>query len=301
MGTSEFAVPCLKALVGSRHPVLATVTAPDRPAGRTLKVTEPPVKRAAASLSLPILQPTDLRDPFFLRAVKGYNPDAAAVVAFRILPTELFTLPRRGCINLHASLLPELRGAAPIQWALMRGLTRTGVTTFLIERQVDTGSILLQESLDVAPDDDAGSLGRRLATVGARLLVESLDRLEAGTLDDRRQQGEVTHAPKITRELCRLDWSKSAVELHNQVRGLSPDPAAFTTLDGHLVKIYRTSLLDGTGGTPGEFVGMREGVLVVATGSGLLGLRELQLEGRRRMTAADFVRGRSLRPGTRFE
>ena len=299
MGTPEFAVPSLEAVFASRHEVVAVVTTADKPSGRSLRMTESPVKKAARRYELPILQPDELRDPFFIRALAGFSPEVFLVVAFRILPPEVFSIPPFGCINLHPSLLPELRGAAPINWALMRGLSRTGLTTFLIERQVDTGDILLQEPVDIKPDDDAGSLSARLAELGAQLCIRTLEGLEAGELKPGPQKGEVSTAPRLTRDTCRIDWNRPAVEIHNQVRGLSPTPAAFTTLNQKTVKLFCTKPLDDFGdGEPGTVAGEVDDMLAVYTGREALGIIELQMEGRRRMNAGEFLRGKSILPGT---
>lgn len=298
MGTSEFAVPCLRALVKSGITISAVVTVPDKPAGRGLRPTASPVKLTAAELELPVLQPDDLRDSAFIAELGRREPDVGLVVSFRILPPEVYTLPRLGCVNLHASLLPELRGAAPINWALILGLERTGVTTFLIERTVDTGGVLLQREVAVLPDDDAGSLGRRLSEVGAEVAVETLHGYVSGALQPRPQTGTPSRAPKITPELCRLDWSRPGRELHNLVRGLSPAPAAYTLLDGRRIKIYKTKpVAYAPSDTPGVAV-WADGALRVSTGEGALEILELQAEGGRRMTAADFARGRRFRSGT---
>ncbi len=301
MGTPEFAVPSLEALLDSRHEVTAVVTGVDKPSGRSLQISESAVKRAARRHELPLLQPDDLRDPFFIRAMTGFSSDVCLVVAFRILPPEVYNIPSLGCVNLHPSLLPELRGAAPINWALMNGLPRTGLTTFIIERRVDTGEMLLQEPVDIEPDDDAGTLSDRLADLGARLVIKTLDRLETGELTPRPQTGDVTKAPRLTRDTCRIDWSRPAEELHNQVRGLSPTPGAFTILNRKVLKILRTRTLEDVGnGEPGLVVGEIEDTLAIWTGSGVLGIVELQMEGRRRMTAGEFLRGKSLPPGAKF-
>jgi methionyl-tRNA formyltransferase len=291
----------LKALLGSpRHQVVAVVTAPDKPAGRSMKLSSPPVKQEFGAVGIPLLQPDDLSDPFFLRAVQGFAADVAAVVAFRILPTELFTLPRLGCVNLHASLLPALRGAAPIQWALMNGMSKTGVTTFLIERKVDTGGILKQSEIDILPDDDAGSLSGRLSVVGAKLLLESLDALEAGRITPMKQIGSPTLAPKITRETCLIDWNRSALDIHNQIRGLAPEPAAFTLVNGKLLKIFSTKVIDAKPGIPGEIVGVDKSGITVRCGFDGISLEQVQLEGRKRVSIVDFLRGYPLETGTRL-
>ena len=299
MGTPQFAVPSLEALLGSRHEVVVVVTGEDKPAGRSLRITETPVKLAAKQHGLPILQPVDLKDPFFARAFAGFNADVCLVVAFRILPPRIFSTPAMGSVNLHPSLLPQLRGAAPINRALMRGVTRTGVTTFKIERKVDTGNILLQESVDIHPEDDAGNLAVRLAEVGAMLSVRTLDELEEGTLEPRSQEGEVTTAPKITREMCLIDWNRKADEIHNLVRGLAPSPAAFSRLGDRILKVFKTVLLsENTSASPGVITIRDENRLFVSTGEGSLEVIELQLEGKRRMKAEDFLRGAKLSSGT---
>jgi len=301
MGTSRFAIPVLDRLLGGPHEVVAVVTAPDKPAGRSLRITEPPVKSFLHGHDIPILQPEDLGDPFFLKAAAGFEPDIAAVVAFRILPTEVFTIPRLGCVNLHASLLPELRGAAPIQWALMRGYETTGVTTFLIERKVDTGGVLLQESAPIMPDDDAESLALRLSEIGARVMADTLDGLQSGVLTPKQQVGHATSAPKIVRETALIDWNQPAKEIHNQVRGLSPEPAAFTVFESKTLKILKSLPTDsGAVGEPGEVVFAKDGRITVKTGTENLDILELQLEGKRRMNSSEFLRGRPVRIGTRL-
>lgn len=299
MGTSEFAVPCmLRLLQIPKIKLCAVVTVPDKPAGRSLEISQSPVKFAARGLGVPILQPDDLRDPFFLRAIQGYDPDIAAVVAFRILPTELFTIPAKGCVNLHASLLPELRGAAPIQWALMRGYKHTGVSTFLIERKVDTGELLSQASIDIEPGDDAGELSRKLSSLGAELLAETLVQVGEGKIHPKVQVGEPTLAPKITKETCRINWTRSSQEIHNQIRGLSPSPAAHTFLNAKMMKIYRTTLLEDTYHPVGTIFVESENGLTVGTGSGSLRIDEIQIEGKKRMNSSDFLRGRAISAGT---
>lgn len=196
MGTPEFAVPSLEAILKSNHELVAVVTGVDKPVGRSRKLTETAVKRVAKKHHLTILQPSELKDPFFIRALAGFNPDVCVVVAFRILPPEVYQLPQFGCINLHPSLLPQLRGAAPVVWALINGLTETGVTVFQIERKVDTGEILTRKKVAIKKDDDAGSLSERLSVIGAGLIVETLDKLETGTVHPVRQKGEHTLAPR---------------------------------------------------------------------------------------------------------
>ncbi len=299
MGTSEFAVPCFQKLLQTPDlNVSAVVTVPDKPAGRSLEICESPIKIAAHGTGIPILQPVDLRDPFFLRSIQGFEPDIAAIVAFRILPTELFSIPTLGCVNLHASLLPDLRGAAPIQWAIMRGYDRTGVSTFLIERKVDTGRLLAQTSVAIDPDDDAGSLSSKLSIEGANLLVESLLRVGRGEAHPQTQFGEPTLAPKITKEICRIDWNQPAIEIHNLIRGLSPIPSAHTFIGGKMLKIFSSFTIAQPQLAPGNVQVTGEGILMVGTGVGSLGLVEIQIEGKRRMNSSEFLRGRAIVSGT---
>lgn len=301
-GTPEFAVPSLEALHQSRHRVVAVVTTPDRERGRGLNVQPSQVKLCASRHQLPVLQPEELTDPTFLAELRRYAADLFVVVAFRILPPEVFTMPPRGTVNLHASLLPKYRGAAPINWAIINGERETGVTTFFIEEKVDTGVILCQRQVPIGPDETAGQLHDRLALAGAQLLVETVDGIAEGKLVAVPQQGEPSRAPKIVREMCEIDWRKPAVQIHNLVRGLCPFPGAFTYLEGKILKLYRTQVLKpyGHGKRPGQVarVDRKGGIIHVATGEGVLALIELQPEGKRRMTAEEFLQGHLLQPGT---
>jgi len=299
MGTPTFAVPTLQALLASRHPVVGVVTGLDKPAGRTLRPQPTAVKKASLTAGLPILQPEKLKNPEFLQALAEWQPDVCVVVAFRILPREVIEIPPRGCINMHPSLLPALRGAAPINWALMNGCERTGITTFLIEKRIDAGSILLQREYPILPEDDAGSLSERLSAEGARLIVETLDGFEEGRLVPRPQAGEPTPAPKIEAETCRIDWTRPATEICNQIRGLSPAPAAFTTLNGKRLKLFRAKVVKGNAvAAPGTVIKGKAGVLTAQCGAGGLAILELQLEGKRRLDSTEFVRGKPVECGT---
>ena len=300
MGTPEFAVPSLEALLDAGLEVTAVVTAPDKPAGRSLQLRASPVKRSAEKYELPVWQPENLSEPHFLEQLRMAAADIGVVVAFRILPPELFTIPRLGCVNLHASLLPELRGAAPINWALIRGLKQTGVTTFLIEKRVDTGQILLQKETPILPDDDADSLGARLAEEGAQLLVRTVQDYARGILKPHTQSGNPTSAPKLTPETCRINWGESADDIHNLVRGLAPAPAAWTTLVGMRVKIYRVRPVNLAPQSPGVIVPTAGGGMVIACGNGGIEPLEMQMEGRRRMSDVELRRGLRLQPGAAF-
>ncbi len=301
MGTPQFAVPTLSALLKSRHEVCLVVTGPDKRAGRSLKVKTTPVKDLAEKEGLPILQPTDFKDREFLEKLTNAKPDVCVVVAFRILPQEVLEIPKSGCVNLHPSLLPDLRGAAPINWALMKGYSSTGLTTFLIEKRVDAGGILIQEPVEIEPDENAGSLSDRLSRSGAGLIVKTIDLLEQGSIKPTKQEGKVTKAPKITIEMCKLDWTNSSKDLHNQIRGLSPNPCSFAYLKKKRLKIFKSTLMASEAkGEPGEIIGFENELMVIATGSGMLGVEELQLEGKRRMTTVEFQRGAQNIIGTRL-
>ena len=298
MGTPEFAVPSLEILHHHHYPILAVVTAPDKPRGRGQAVLPTAVKRFAVSSGLTILQPVSMKDPTFVQTLERLRPDLIVVVAFRILPQELFSIARLGAFNLHASLLPKYRGAAPINRAVMNGETETGVTTFMLQAKVDTGGILLQEKIGIQPDDDAGVLHDRLASVGARVVLQTVRYIEQGTVvpvaqDDSR----ATSAPKIQKEDCRIRWDQHAVGIHNMVRGLSPYPGAFTIHNGSILKLYRTSVLDiPLKGMPGEVFVSTTG-LRVATSDRMVSIIEVQQEGKRRMGVEEFLRGYQISTG----
>jgi len=300
MGTPEFAVPILTSLIEkSRHEVVVVVTGCDKPAGRHLRLCSTPVKMVAESYNLPILQPDCFTDPLFLERLASYRPDIGVVVAFRILPEEVYSIPPLGCVNLHGSLLPELRGAAPINWAIMRGYTETGLTTFSIASKVDTGNILLQEKVGILPEDNFDTLAGRMCSVGSELVIQTLNGLEDGLVHPVPQQGKATSAPKLTRDICLIKWEKPAHHIHNRIRGLAPSPSAFSSLGGKTVKLFSSALWDSANtAPPGTTTGFADGMILVQTGSGCLGIRELQLEGKKRMTAVDFIKGYPLPVGT---
>jgi len=299
MGTPAFACPILEALLVRADPVVGVVCQPDRPRGRGLGVSAPAVKRLAEANRLPVLQPERLRDAAFQDALRALAPDLVVVAAYgKILPRAVLDLPPRGCINVHASLLPRHRGAAPIAWSILAGDTVTGVTIMAMNEEMDAGDILLQRETPIAPDDTGGTLGERLARLGAAAIGEAIDGLQAGTLRPVPQPAAgVTFAPRIEREHCRLDWRRTAIELERQVRALAPSPSAFTTLGGKLLKVHRAALATDTG-PAGQVVAAGPDGLVVAAGTGALRLLEVQLEGRRRLSAAEFLIGHRLAPGT---
>lgn len=302
MGTPDFAVPSLERLSGSAHEVVAVVTRPDRPKGRGRQVAPPPVKSAAQRLGLPVLQPESLRDAAFLASLRDMKADLFAVVAFAILPRAVLRVPRLGSVNLHPSLLPKYRGAAPIQWAVIRGEQETGVTIFRLSPRVDAGDLLLQRRVPIGPEETAGALYDRLKGLGAEVLLEAVDGLEAGTVNPQPQPEEgATSAPKLEKEDGRLDWAQTAGSIRNRVRGTNPVPGAFTVWNGKELKVHRAAEVDENG-PPGTVVAadVREGP-VVAAGEGALRLLEVQPAGKNRMSGAEFVRGYRVREGDRLE
>ncbi len=295
MGTPDFAVASADALLQAGIEICAVVTVPDKPAGRGRKLRFSAVKEWALQQGLPLLQPQDLRDPEFLRQLRALNAHLFIVVAFRILPEEVFTIPEHGTINLHGSLLPKYRGAAPINWALINGEKETGVTTFFIDRTVDTGEILLQERTPIADEDNFGTLYARLKEIGAELLVRTVKGVMSGEITPQQQHGEATRAPKLTPELRRIDWSRTADDIHNLIRGLSPVPAAYTVLRGKRLKVLRSrpAAEMNAPGPPGTLhpEALQQGRLAINTGRGVLELLEVQPEGKKTMRAEDFLRG----------
>jgi methionyl-tRNA formyltransferase len=304
-GAPEFAVPTLAALVAAGRSPALVVTQPARPAGRGQRPQDPPAARWARERGLPVDQPERVRQPEFLERMRELEPAAAVVVAFgQIFPRALLDIPRHGCINLHASLLPRHRGASPIQAAIAAGEARTGVTTMLMEEGLDSGPILLQEETEIGPAETAGELAPRLAEMGGRLVVRTLERLEEGTLVPRPQPAQgVTYAPRLTRESGRVDWTLPAPALLDRLRAYTPWPGLTATLKGEPVKLVRARVLDGAPAAPapGTFLGPRDGALAVACGGGtVLGVEELQRPGKRPLRAADFINGERLRAGESF-
>lgn len=291
MGTPDFAVPSLKKIVETGFSIALVVTSPDKPRRSASDAPEPtPVKKAAQALGLNVLEVEDLKSPEFERALRQIQPDAMVVVAFRILPKEIFSIAPT--FNLHASLLPKYRGAAPINWAIINGETETGVTTFFLQEKVDAGNVILQKSLAIEPNEVATELAARLSELGAQAVVETLRLIEAGNAPLVKQDdSQATKAPKLTKENTRIDWTKPARQVFNFIRGLSERPAAWTTLDGMQTKIYRAALLSEEGeGEAGKWI-LGDEALYVQCGNGLIEILSLQLEGKKRLRASDFLRG----------
>ena len=326
MGTPEFAVASLDALLKAGYNIVGVITSPDKPAGRGMKMNESPVKKYAVEHNIKILQPEKLKNPEFLSALKSLNADLQIVVAFRMLPEIVWNMPRMGTVNLHGSLLPQYRGAAPINWAVINGEKETGVTTFKLKQEIDTGDILLQEKFPIGENETAGEVHDRMKEIGAQVLVKTVKGLVDGSLKEVSQENVsdglrlTQHAPKIFTETCKIDFTKTTDEVHNLIRGLSPLPGAFTQLDGKTLKIYRSekeafpelrsfpSLSSGTseGGAsgqketpavagqavrPGEYKTDGKTFLKFACSNGYIYVKELQMEGKKKMSVEEFLRG----------
>lgn len=294
MGTPEFAVPSLEILVKNKFNVVAVITAPDRPKGRGQNLTPSPVKQTALSFNIPVLQPTQLKSAEFLKELQSYEADLQVVVAFRMLPEVVWAMPKFGTFNLHASLLPQYRGAAPINWALMNGEKETGVTTFFLKQDIDTGSIIFQEKETIHDDDDAGSLYERLMHKGAGLVLKTVASITSGSYPSFPQSevGEISHAPKIFKETCVINWNQSAGQIRNFVRGLSPYPAAWTTLNGKTFKLFKVSVTPlQKEAKPGEFSTDNKNYLYIRCADGWVSIEELQGEGKKKMNILEYLKG----------
>ena len=311
MGTPDFAVEPLKALVDGGYNVVGVITMPDKPSGRGLKVQESAVKRYANQVGLPILQPEKLRDETFIDVLKSWNPELGVVIAFRMLPEVVWNMPIYGTINLHASLLPDYRGAAPINWAIINGEKTTGVTTFLLNHQIDEGDILLRKEIPILPEDDAGTLHDKLMYMGADVLIQSVELIAQGKANFT-QQSNITNAnntknaPKIFKNDCKIDWTQDCEVIHNKIRGLSPYPAAYadivTDAGDISVKVFKSSFQRGNFGTDtGISIGEHKDRIDICTCNGIVTIYELQVAGKRRMSVADFLNGSKLKFPVRFK
>jgi methionyl-tRNA formyltransferase len=298
LGTPDFAVASLQALHTQHWNVVAVVTAPDKPAGRGMSLQPSAVKQYAVQQNIPVLQPEKLREEEFLETLRSYRADIQVVVAFRMLPEVVWSMPPMGTINVHASLLPNYRGAAPIHWAIMNGEIETGVTTFKLQHAIDTGNILLQRKVAIQPEDNTGTLYHRLMIEGAALLLETLHGLVQNKVVEKPQdmQPIAHHAPKITKELCKIDWNQTTASLHNKVRGLSPTPGAYTFLpDGRLLKILQSKMeIDSVTCSSGTIETDHRSFVRFATTDGWLYALEVQVEGKKRMPVAEFLKGNTI-------
>lgn len=294
LGTPDFAVASLKALVDNGFKVVAVVTAPDKPAGRGMQLKASAVKEYALTQNIPVLQPERLKNPEFLETLKSYQADLQVVVAFRMLPEAVWNMPSMGTINVHGSLLPYYRGAAPINWAIINGEQETGVTTFQLKHEIDTGDILLQHKEPILAEDNFGTMYHKLMEAGAQLLVTTLERLMKDDIQEQPQHlvDKETHAPKIFKETCKIDWNQSAEQVHNLIRGLSPVPTAFTQLGDKQLKIFESAIeIADHDLAPGTAESDGKSFLKYATPDGWLHCKEVQYEGKKKMPVADFLRG----------
>ncbi|MGJ1228362.1 methionyl-tRNA formyltransferase [Sphingobacterium siyangense] len=297
MGTPDFAVASLEALIQSGEQVVAVVTVPDKPAGRGQKIHESAVKIFATQHNIPVLQPVKLRDEAFLDELKSFQADLQVVVAFRMLPEIVWNMPKFGTINVHASLLPQYRGAAPINHAIINGEKESGVTTFLLQHEIDTGNILLSKKVAIKETDNAGDLHDNLMVAGAETLLQTIQQLKAGALQPKPQEVLLTteplkHAPKIFKEDCKINWDQPTAQVYNFIRGLSPYPAAFTLLNDKVLKIYSTEKeLVNTATIPGTIETDKKSFLKIAAQDGYIVISDLQLEGKKRMNVVDFLKG----------
>lgn len=300
LGTPEFAVASLDKLVMAGYNIVGVTTAPDKPAGRGMHLTESAVKKYAVEKNLKILQPEKLKAPEFLDELQKLKPDLQLVVAFRMLPEVVWNMPPMGTINVHGSLLPQYRGAAPINWAVINGEKETGVTTFKLQHAIDTGDILLTQKIKIDEDETAGELHDRMKEIGAELLLKTVQGLAKGNLKETPQDlttinhepSTLEHAPKIFTETCKIDWTKNADEIYNLIRGLSPYPTAFTFLKDKKLKLYKAAKeFEPTNASPGEYITDNKTFLKFACNNGFISVMELQLEGKKKMNVEDFLRG----------
>ena len=302
MGTPEFAVPTLQALI-DHHQVAAVVTQPDRQRGRGKKVQFSPVKEKAAEYKIPVLQPEKARDEEFIQELETIAPDVIVVVAYgQILPERILNLPKYGCINVHGSLLPKYRGAAPIQWAVLNGEEKTGITTMYMEKGLDTGDMIDKAEVVLDPKETAGSLHDKLMNLGADLLLETLDKLEKGTIVRTKQDdSQSCYAKMLSKEMGRMDFSRSAKELEQWIRGMNPWPSAYTTMNGKTLKIWDADVVSYEGSEePGTVVKVTKDTIIVAAGEGALALKQIQLAGKKRMPVQAFLLGSSVETGIRL-
>lgn len=292
MGTPDFAVASLQKLLSEGCQIVAVITSPDKPAGRGMDIQESPVKKFALEHHLNILQPEKLKDENFIAQLTSLKPDLQVVVAFRMLPEKVWNLPPMGTLNLHGSLLPQYRGAAPINWAIINGEKFTGVTTFKLKHEIDTGNILLSEKIMIDNNDTAGSLHDKMKIVGANLLYQTIVGLANNAIEEKPQDNiELKNAPKIFTETCKINWAQSCESVHNLIRGISPYPGAFSFLDGKKIKIFKTEISNEVALQPGEMITDGKTFLRFSCNDKQLDIVELQLEGKKRMAISDFLRG----------
>ena len=302
MGTPEFAVESLKTIIRAGYPVKGVVTSQDKPSGRGLQLRSSPVKIFALENNIPVLQPLKLKDPVFLEALRNWEADLQVIVAFRMLPEEVWSMPRLGTFNLHASLLPQYRGAAPINWAVMNGETKTGVTTFFLNHEIDKGSVICQEEIDISPEETAGDVHDRLMVIGADLVIKTIDGIASGkvaAIDQHLIENvlPLRPAPKLFKADCKINWSRDSISLYNFIRGLSPHPAAWSELltgEGDVLKVkifFARHVNMSNAEKPGTLVTDNRNFLHVSTGNGMISIERIQLEGKKQMNITEFLHG----------
>lgn len=298
MGTPDFAAASLEALIDSRHEIQAVVTQPDKPKGRKGELTPSPVKVIAKREGIKVYQPLKVRDEEFVKTLRAYNPDVMVVVAFgQIIPLSILQMPKYGCVNIHGSLLPKYRGAAPIQWAVLDGEKETGITTILMDEGIDTGDILLKKTIKIDADETSGSLFDKLMALGAKTILETLDELEKGSLTPTKQgESPTAYAKMLTKAMGLIDFTKPAKELDCFVRGMDPWPSAYTLLAGKTLKLWKVRAVEG-GGKAGSVIDIDKESFTIACGEGAIEVLEVQLEGKKRMSAGDFLKGSTLNIG----
>lgn len=302
MGTPQFAIPCLETLINSRHEIIGVFTQPDRPSGRGRKINITPIKEKALEYNIPIFQPDTLKDAEVFEDIEKLNPDIIVVVAYgQILPEEILRIPKYGCVNVHASLLPKYRGAAPINWVIINGEKSTGITTIYMDAGLDTGNILLKEEVKICEDETAGELHDRLMNLGAGVLDETIDLIEAGEIQSIPQNHkEASYAPMLTKEHGKIDWNKPAGEIKNLIRGTIPWPTSYTIYDGRIMKIWKGSVVDisvvdiNKAYKPGTILEVKKDCIFVATGKGILSIEELQFGGKKRMSVNQYLVGNNI-------
>lgn len=305
MGTPDFAVPCLKALIESDNNVTGVFTQPDKPKGRGYKLTPPPVKVLAEENGIPVFQPQSLKKgedaENALKTLKELSPDLIVVVAYgKILPKEVLDVPKLYCMNVHASLLPKYRGAGPIQWSVLNGEKETGVTTMLMAEGLDTGDMLMKKSTEIGENETASELHDRLSVIGAELLIETIDAIKQGNVTPTRQNDdESSYSPMLTKDMCPIDFSKTAREIHNQIRGLSDWPSATAIMGGKRIKIYKSHIVEKTNGEAGEIVDADKFIVCCGDGNAVA-IDEIQAEGGKRMKTADYLRGNKIEKGAKL-
>jgi len=298
MGTPDFAAASLEALIASRHEIQAVVTQPDKPKGRKGELTPPPVKVIAKREGIKVYQPLKVRDEEFVKTLRAYNPDVMVVVAFgQIIPLSILKMPKYGCVNIHGSLLPKYRGAAPIQWAVLDGEKETGITTILMDEGIDTGDILLKKTIKIDTDETSGSLFDKLMALGAETILETLDELEKGSLTPTKQgESPTAYAKMLTKAMGLIDFTKPAKELDCFVRGMDPWPSAYTLLAGKTLKLWKVRAVEKSG-KAGSVIDIDKASFTIACGEGAIEVLEVQLEGKKRMSAGDFLKGSTLNIG----